>query len=106
MPILKALDALVLVVLAACLLIPFILYWGWAAHLCWNWVIPPLFALPPLSIWQAIALTSVISLFLGKFGRPKKKGYDNTDYWQAIANFLITPLISVGVVYAITHWIW
>ena len=46
----------------------FIFVGGEVVKLLWNWLAPPLFGLPLLSFWQALALLALCRILFGGFG--------------------------------------
>src|SRR5262245_10869218 len=46
----------------------FIFIGGEVVKLLWNWLAPPLFGLPLLSFWQALALLALCRILFGGFG--------------------------------------
>jgi hypothetical protein len=46
----------------------FIFIGGEVVMLLWNWLAPPLFGLPLLSFWQALALLALCRILFGGFG--------------------------------------
>ena len=46
----------------------FIFIGGQVVKSLWNWLVPPLFGLPLLSFWQALALLVLCRILFGGFG--------------------------------------
>ncbi len=46
----------------------FIFIGGGVVKLLWNWLAPPLFGLPLLGFWQALALLALCRILFGGFG--------------------------------------
>ena len=46
----------------------FIFIGGEVVKLLWNWLAPPLFGLPVLNFWQALALLALCRILFGGFG--------------------------------------
>ena len=46
----------------------FIFLGGEVVKLLWNWLAPPLFGLPLLNFWQALALLALCRILFGGFG--------------------------------------
>jgi hypothetical protein len=46
----------------------FIFIGGEIVKSLWNWLVPPLFGLPVISIWQALALLILCRILFGGFG--------------------------------------
>ncbi len=51
----------------------------------WNWLVPPLFGLPLLSFWQALALLTLCRILFGGFGM---RGYHRSSYRGSMAERL------------------
>lgn len=47
----------------------FIAFGGYAVLLLWNWLMPELFNLRPLTFWQALGLLALCRILFGGFGR-------------------------------------
>jgi hypothetical protein len=47
----------------------FIFIGGEIVKSLWNWLVPPLFGLPLISFWQALALLVLCRILFGGFGR-------------------------------------
>jgi hypothetical protein len=48
----------------------------------WNWLLPPLFAWPQLTFWQALALLALCRILFGGFGR---QGFSGSGVRRRIA---------------------
>jgi hypothetical protein len=46
----------------------FVFIGGEIVKLLWNWLAPPLFGLPALNFWQALALLALCRILFGGFG--------------------------------------
>ena len=46
----------------------FIFIGGEIVKLLWNWLTPPLFGLPVLTFWQALAMLAICRILFGGFG--------------------------------------
>jgi hypothetical protein len=46
----------------------FIFIGGEIVKLLWNWLAPPLFGLPVLTFWQALAMLAICRILFGGFG--------------------------------------
>jgi hypothetical protein len=46
----------------------FVFIGGEVVKLLWNWLAPPLFGLPLLTFWQALALLAICRILFGGFG--------------------------------------
>src|SRR5262245_18423428 len=55
----------------------FIFVGGEVVKLLWNWLAPPLFGLPLLGFWQALALLALCRILFGGFGMhgPRHSSY-------------------------------
>jgi hypothetical protein len=51
-------------------MIVFIAAGGAAVRLLWNWLMPPIFGWPAITLWQAIGLLALCRILFGGFGRP------------------------------------
>ena len=90
---LTALAAVVLVPLIGVLLIPILLWNGWAASTLWGWFIVPTFNAPAISITQAAGVALVVGVFRAKISSPK----DEMKWSTRIVAIIIGPPISVGL---------
>lgn len=79
------------------------LCYAWAISYLWLWFMVPPFGLPTLSVLQIWGIMLVLSLF-----RPKINLEDNNktekDWANAIIALLLSPLLSLGLGYAIKFW--
>lgn len=48
--------------------IGFLAFFGWIVMLLWNWLMPDLFGLSPVSFWQAAGLLLLCKILFGGFG--------------------------------------
>src|SRR2546423_15027493 len=48
----------------------FIAIGGGAVLLLWNWLLPPLFAWPQITFWQALGILALCRILFGGFGDP------------------------------------
>jgi hypothetical protein len=46
----------------------FIAFGGWVVMHLWNWLLPPLFGWPALTLWQALGLLALCRILFGGFG--------------------------------------
>ena len=61
----------------------FLLFAGGATMLLWNWLMPVIFGLPVLSIWQAVGLLALSRILVGGFGgRRGKWGQHKRQRWM------------------------
>jgi len=42
---------------------------GAVVQLLWNWLLPPLFGFPEITVWQALGLLALCRILFGGFGR-------------------------------------
>ena len=72
----------------------FALVLGVVVQWLWNWLMPDIFGLNPISYWQAFGLLFLAKLLFGGFGHhhpsshPKKWiGHDHTNHWKHYNRF-------------------
>ena len=41
---------------------------GWIVQQLWNWLLPPLFAWPQITVWQGLALLALCRILFGGLG--------------------------------------
>ena len=58
----------VVAVAAPVIIVIFIVVTGGIVMLLWNWLLPPLFALPRITIWQGFGLLMLCRILFGGFG--------------------------------------
>ena len=46
----------------------FVVLMGWVVAQLWNWLLPPLFGLPTVTVWQALGLLALTRILFGGFG--------------------------------------
>lgn len=51
------------------------LFFGWFVQQLWNWLMPTLFKLPPVTFWQAAGLVLLSRIFVGHGGGHKGGGH-------------------------------
>jgi hypothetical protein len=54
--------------LAILALLLFIVIGGEAVRLLWNWLLPPLFGRPEITLWQAIGILALCRILIGGVG--------------------------------------
>jgi len=54
---------------------------GLVTQLLWNWLMPVLFGIPMITIWQALGLLLLSKIVLWPIGRPYCKG-QNGVHWK------------------------
>lgn len=83
---------------------------GWALSKIWNWFIPPIFKLTPLTLWQAIGVSMVFELFIRNNKKASAKQDDSSDktlgeaIWVSIVEVTLTPLLSVGIAWIVLQF--
>ncbi len=67
----------------------FALVLGVVVQWLWNWLMPDIFGLHPISYWQAFGLLFLAKLLFGGFGHhhpshhlKKGVGHDHTNHWK------------------------
>jgi hypothetical protein len=74
-------------------LIPILLWFGWAVSILWGWFVAPVFGLPAITISQAAGLSLVLSAMRAKLSAPK----DETGLALKVLTVVIGPPMAVGV---------
>lgn len=88
-----ALAGFVIFPIFTLLLVPVMLWQGWAAAILWGWFIVPTFSVPAISISQAAGIMLVVGLLRFKMTGPK----DEISWTTKIVGFVIGPPIAVGL---------
>lgn len=57
----------------------FVAIGGFVVRELWNWLLPPLFGVPPVRFWQAIGLLALSRILFGGFGR---SGGHHSRRWE------------------------
>jgi hypothetical protein len=57
---------------------------GHVVGLLWNWLMPPLFGVPPVTFWQALGLLALGRILFGGFGMHGGSGYHYRRRWEAM----------------------
>lgn len=72
----------------------FALVLGFVVQWLWNWLIPDIFGLNPISYWQAFGLLFLAKLLFGGFGHHHPSphpnrwvGHDRTNHWKHYNRF-------------------
>jgi hypothetical protein len=47
---------------------------GWIVQQLWNWLLPPLFAWPQITVWQGLALLALCRILFGGLGGHGSQG--------------------------------
>lgn len=90
------LGSVMVAIVAAFFIVPLTLYYGWALHVCWNWIMPGTFGLPSLGLGPAIGVSTVACLLRGQVSVSKTcKVQTKTEKWAGLAGSLASPLISI-----------
>lgn len=67
---------------------------GWALSTIWNWFIPPVFHLVPLTLWQAVGVSMVFELFTGTNKISKSQSDNkNTSATEALLTGVVTAIL-------------
>lgn len=63
--------------LAILAMLAFVALGGEAVYLLWNWLLPPLFGLRPITFWQALGILALCRILFGGFGchGPHRHGF-------------------------------
>jgi hypothetical protein len=69
-------------VLAPAGIILFVAAGGAVVRLLWNWLLPPLFGLPPVTFWQALGLLVLSRILFGGFGGHRGRGMPVRERWR------------------------
>lgn len=57
---------------------------GQSVTLLWNWLLPPLFAFPPITFWQGLGLLALCRILFGGFGLNGGSGSHYRRRWEAL----------------------
>lgn len=91
-------------IVAGVLLVPFVAflaaYRGWFISILWAWFVVPVFALPVLSVPQAIGLSLVGTTFINTSGSSKKQ---TTAEWTLSA--LLGPIVGLGLAWVVKQFL-
>lgn len=90
---LTVLATVLIAPVAALLLLPILLWSGWAASILWGWFAVPAFGLPPLSITNAAGICLLISVARVKLSAPK----DSLSFGQKVFAVVFGPPFAVGM---------
>lgn len=78
---------------------------GWALVTIWNWFMPPIFGLVSLTLWQAVGVSMVFSLFVGVKNQTNTSDNKDKTFGEVLISSLITvlltPLFTVSFAYII-----
>lgn len=74
------------------------LYYAWAASYLWAWFVVPALNAPPLSVLQIFGITLTLSML-----RPRVtfNNNDSSDWASDLAVLILSPLLALGLGYAI-----
>ena len=73
----------------------FALLFGWLVMLLWNWLMPMLFGLKPLSYWQAFGITILSKILFSGVHPPHRSPKDHTRHRERFHHWMCggdTPL--------------
>lgn len=62
----------------------FVFVGGNVVRLLWNWLLPTLFGLPPVTFWQALGLLALGRILFGGFGLHSGSGSHYRRRWEAM----------------------
>jgi hypothetical protein len=62
----------------------FIVLGGTIVRLLWNWLLPPLFAFPEITFWQALGLLALSRILFGGLGLHGGSGSHYRRRWEAL----------------------
>src|SRR5436305_3632362 len=62
----------------------FVAIGGGVVLLLWNWLLPPLFAWPQLTFWQALGILALCRILFGGFGDPTKGRRRTAERWDRL----------------------
>lgn len=63
------------VIIALLLTIPLMMWSGFVAMVLWNWFVPSVFSsAPTLSLWQAVGINLVVSMFAHQRNKANEEG--------------------------------
>lgn len=65
---------------AVCVL--FVLIFGYITMLLWNWIVPSIFDVRPITFWQALGLLLLSKIFFGGFGGHRCGGGHGNTLWK------------------------
>ena len=60
----------------------FIVLVGWIVQLLWNALLPSIFGLPSITLWQAIGLLLLSKILFGKIGSPGQSPSHKAKRWK------------------------
>jgi hypothetical protein len=80
---------------------------GWALETIWNWFIPPIFGITSLTLWKAIGVSMVFSLFNGT--KPSSKdsnsGKSASDiFTESFITITMTPALTVVIAWIVLQF--
>lgn len=78
---------------------------GWALSVIWNWFIPTLFKLTPLTLWQAIGVSMVFELFTRNNKKAKEKSDSDAKTAGQVVVASLVEVITVPVLSVFIAWI-
>ncbi len=78
---------------------------GYVLSVLWGWFMVPIFALPALSIAQAIAVKLTVRVITYTDYTTAKKGDDEKEVWLDIIKAFFIPLVVLGLAWIIKQWV-
>ena len=81
-------------------MVPALLWAGWAVTILWGWFVVPTFGLAQISISQAAGLSLLVAAMRVKLAAPK----DNTTLGMKLFAIIAGPPVTVGVGWVI-KWV-
>lgn len=75
------------------IVVPFLLWSGWAVTILWGWFVAPTFGLPALTITQAAGICLLLGVMRARMAAPK----DETTWGLKLFAMVFGPPIAVGV---------
>jgi hypothetical protein len=89
-----------MMVLFPLIIIPLVIYSGWAISTSWNWLMVPIFGIRDLSIFHGAAIALIVGYLTHEL--PDR---DDEKQLKLIAWLLIRPLAMVGFAWILKHYI-
>ncbi len=88
------------VVLAPLMIIPLLIYSGWAISTSWNWLMVPIFGIRELTIYQGIAVSLIVGYLTHQL-----QDKNSDDNLQSFGWILARPLMLVGFAWILKGYI-
>lgn len=80
---------------------------GWALSTIWNWFIPPVFGITTLTMWQAVGVSMVFSLFNGTKTQSSNSNGSKTSrevFIESAVTVVLTPVLSVFMAWIVLQF--